>query len=160
MKITDNELLNAIWNRQVSQLPTRVIHRFIGGGIAVCENDADWCMYSSYISRTSRHLLTKKIGSQQLLKRLRDLSGKDLIKLDTNAFWIKNQNAFNAFAFARRWWLERGVPTGCEPYIMPSGRESSRAKTIIMDNWEDVSEELKCELLNRFTYVAEGETRR
>jgi hypothetical protein len=151
MKISDDELLAAIWLRQIRQLSTTVIDRYVGDSINVCSDDEHNFFFSSHQSITSRHLVTDKIGKQQLLKRLRWLRDMEKIKMNrSESFYIDNDDAKAAFHDARQWWLNNGVPTGYSKYTMESGRESTRANTIQVDNWEEVAKECETMLLQKY----------
>ena len=150
-KITDKELLIAIWERQISQLSHRVISNFIGGNIAVCDGDKTYYEFSSHISQTSRHLLTNKIGPKQLLKRIRLLNENGLLKIDRyGAFYIDNSESFEAFKFARNWWCKAGVPTGYSKEKCTDGRYRTTANTVSMPGWKTKALELKEILMQKY----------
>lgn len=121
MKITNQELLKAIWINQLRLLSKSVLQNFIGGSVGVCGDRNEDHKYSSYEHIRSRCRVTNKIGSKQLLKRLRELKSKKLIETylarwkqpeSFLCFMIENNNSREAFKSARKFWLDRGVPTG------------------------------------------------
>jgi hypothetical protein len=116
MKISDKQLLDAVWHNQLSLLSGGVLHRFIGGGNGVCRDDDFW-----FWSASSEHVsfiqnITKSIGRQQLRARIRRLIERGHIysgsRADLCTFMIDDLNARAAFHDARQFWLSQGVPEG------------------------------------------------
>ena len=141
MKITDDELLHAIWLNQLNGLSGSVLYNYIGGGVGLTgEGDTDF-EFASGEHVCSRQHVTTAVGRQQLLKRLRVLVatgrlvspyGKKLL-----TFYIDSPAAREAFKAARLWWREQGVPEGYGKH--PDGR--SYAKTVKLDNLNALKDE-------------------
>lgn len=129
MKITDEQLLDAIWENQLRILPKGVLNNYIGGSVNVCCDERNWHVYSSEEHRMSMERITNKIGRKQLISRIRSLikngslycSMSDYKGLFTT-FMIDNKKALEAFKAARQFWLDKGVPTG---YYKTEGRTGS-----------------------------------
>lgn len=132
MKITDEELLDLIWEAQLRHTAKDVIHHYIGGGIGLCDNNDTWYMHSCDLHISHRGGLTKKIGRKQLLLRIRRLAGKSKIKVlmktrrkgkenDVLTYMIDCKESRAAFEDARRFWSDHGVPSGC--HKLEDGRE-------------------------------------
>ena len=113
MKLTDEQLLAAIWVNQLKKLSKNVTHLYVGGGTGVCDDDEFWYESASSEHRVWREKVTDKIKPPQLLKRLRQLTAAKLIKFrDETIFFIDDDRALKAFKDARQFWLDHGVPTG------------------------------------------------
>ena len=141
MKITDDELLHAIWLNQLSGLSSSVLCNYIGGGVGLDGDDEYDFTHASGEHVCGRQRVTTAVGRQQLLKRLRALVtagklvspyGKQLL-----TFYIDSPAAREAFKAARQWWSEQGVPEGYGKH--PDGR--SYVKTIKLDNLDALKAE-------------------
>lgn len=127
MKITDEELLDAIWQAQLRATAKGVIHYYIGGGIGLCNDNDTWYKHSCDLHVIERSQITKKIGDQQLLKRLRSLVDKGFIlslygkRLLT--FMVDKNSAWLAFKDAREFWLDHGVPEGSNEGVMNTTKD-------------------------------------
>lgn len=118
MKITDKELLDAIWTNQLRLLSKEVLDNYIGGSISVCgESEFDY-IHTSSEHRMRRDNVTKKISFKHLSSRLQKLASNGHISRDTYSdhliltFMIPGEKAREAFKAARQFWLDHGVPTG------------------------------------------------
>lgn len=151
MKITDDELLHAIWLNQLDGLSSSVLCNYIGGGVSLDGADDYDFEHASGEHVCSRQRVTMAIGRQQLLKRLRGLvaSGKLVSPYGKQllTFHIDSPAAREAFAAARQWWRERGVPEGYGKH--PDGR--SYAKTVKLDNLEALKAECAQYLLDNWS---------
>ncbi|MEQ5834193.1 hypothetical protein [Marinobacter sp. NFXS9] len=118
MKISDIELIQAIWKNQIRLLSGSVVMRYVGGMYGVCRNDDFWYVSNSSEHRCSRQNITRVLGEQQLWSRIKrlyqegHLSSKYHGELLT--FFIDGELAREAFSAARNWWLARGIPQGME----------------------------------------------
>jgi len=119
VKITDNELLQAIWENQLRRLSTAVVHRYIGGTFGICMNNQFWYQAASSEHVRSRHRIQTPIGPGQLRTRLRALANARRIATDFHqtygsflTFYIDTLTALQAFNDARQFWLDNGVPEG------------------------------------------------
>lgn len=117
MRISDEELLQAMWENQLRLLSSRVLYTYFGGRYGLVADEEFWFKSVSSEHRISRQNITELIGSQQLMKRIRGLCKQGDVKdshSDSLTFFIDGENAKKAFQEARHWWLEQGVPEGFE----------------------------------------------
>jgi hypothetical protein len=137
MKITDDELLHAIWLNQLKNLSSGVLCNYIGGGVGLWRNFE----FASDQHIRWREEVTDRLSKQQLLKRIRKLAecgkitspyGKRLL-----TFYIESPAAREAYEAANQWWRERGVPEGYGKH--PDGRDY--AKTVKLDNLDALKAE-------------------
>jgi hypothetical protein len=117
MRIQDTELLQAMWDNQLRLLSKSVLHTYFGGKYGLVADDDFWFKSASSEHRCSRRNITDKIGSQQLMKRIKDLEEKGFV-VDTHrdflTFYVDGKNTRKAFEEARNWWKQQGVPEGFE----------------------------------------------
>lgn len=111
MKITDKQLMQAIWHMQLKTLAKRVLHTHPQGEYSVVRGD--WYEISSGIHIMDREEITPLLGRQQLLKRIRSLYKKGLINTRYSdrltTFYIDSDAAKLAFEAARSWWLNHRI---------------------------------------------------
>ena len=74
MKITDKELLDAIWTNQLRLLSKSVLDNYIGGSINVCGKSEFDYIHTSSEHRMRRENVTKKISFKHLSSRLQKLA--------------------------------------------------------------------------------------
>ena len=148
MKISDTELLQAIWLNQLKQLSKGVLGHYVGDSWGVCSDDDFWYEAASGEGRVSRQNVTSEIGSGQLLSRLRALSQAEKIKFKRElTFFIDSPLARKAFQTARVFWLQNGVPTG---------HENGKARTAKVDNIELLKQECESLLIDKFPVIDSG----
>lgn len=127
MKITDTELLDAIWENQLRLVADDVIHNYAGGGKGLCCVSDFWYKSSSSEHIRTRYRITKKIKEPQLLNRLKQLKAKGFIETDYDrdglflTFMIVGNTSREVFEFARQFWLDKGIPEGS--YKLDDGRD-------------------------------------
>ena len=69
MKITDKELLDAIWKNQLRILSKNVLDNYVCGEIGLCgDREVDY-QHSSSEHRITRACVTKKISFKQLKEK-------------------------------------------------------------------------------------------
>lgn len=112
MKIHDDALIQAIWTLQLKCLSRDVLHHYVGGKYGLV--DESWFLIASDIHTCERHLITPKLGKQQIYKRLRKLIEQKYVSWahKPNTFFIDTVQAKEAFTAAREFWLSKGVPEG------------------------------------------------
>ncbi|MCU7962375.1 hypothetical protein L5M28_07260 [Shewanella sp. SW32] len=134
MKITDEELMQCIWQMQLRKVTTGVLTRYVGDEYAVSGEKCDTeFLYASSMKLFNREHLTSVICKSQLLFRLRYLARQKLIKMDSRTFYIDTPEAREAYQLARQWWLDHGVPTGYD-------REHNCMRCIKLPNYNDMVE--------------------
>lgn len=133
-KITDEELLDAIWIQQLKKLARRVINHFIGGSINVCRDEEGRYIQCCDLHVMRREKITDKIGRKQLLHRIRKLvnDGKLRLAYDPSillTFIIDGESTKNAFNDSRKFWIDYGVPYGY--HELKDGRTYANTTKII-----------------------------
>jgi hypothetical protein len=129
MKIKESELLQAVWDLQIKNVSSDVLHKYINGGHSVAVNECFWRSSSTAVHICSRQQITNLIGKQQILKRIRKMIFEGSIewKHQGCTFGIKNDYLNQSlFEDARNFWLELGVPTGFE---------NGKCNTAIVENF-------------------------
>lgn len=137
MKISDEEFMEQLWKLQIKQACEQVLQRYVGGNYSVCKVDDFWQDASLSIHRAYRHKITEKIGKPQIMKRVRDLIGRDFIRWDTRdcTFILTDEKRNNdLFIAARNYWFALGVPTGtvngCSQSIAIEDYEAKLSKAV------------------------------
>ena len=145
MKITDEELMQHIWQMQLRTVTTGVLDCYVGNEYAVsgAKCDSEF-LYASSMKLFNREHLTSVICKSQLLFRLRDLARQKLIKIDRGAFRIDNHEAREAYQLARQWWLDNGVPTGYD-------REHNCMRCVELPSYNDMVEQCLAHLNHHFS---------
>ncbi|MCG7551341.1 hypothetical protein [Pseudoalteromonas sp. Of7M-16] len=112
MKISDDALLQAIWQLQLKMLSKRVVSRSCYVGCSVVQNDEYNYKSQSDMSMHLCHRVSDKIGKQQIRKRIKRLITFGLVDwaYQNLTFHINSPQAKQAFEYARAFWLSHGVP--------------------------------------------------
>lgn len=114
MKITDSELMQAVWENQLKNLSTGVLHRYIDNKHSVRGADDEHWSAHEHISFV-HHIITP-LTRAHLRNRIKRLISQGLIYSGYGekvlTFQIRSQQASSAFIAAREFWLDIGVPTG------------------------------------------------
>lgn len=141
MKITDDELLHALWLNQLKNLSSGVLVNYVGGKSGLVGDN-----HTEFVFANDQHIrwredITDRLSGQQLLKRIRKLAEQEKVKSTGGrrvlTFYIDSPAAREAFKAARLWWSEQGVPEGYGKH--PDGR--SYAKTIKLNNLDALKAE-------------------
>lgn len=151
MKITDDELLHAIWLNQLENLSSGVLVNYVGGKSGLVGDNPTEFIFASGQHTRWREEVTDRLSKQQLLKRIRKLAEQEKVKSTGSArlltFYIDSPAAREAFKAARQWWSEQGVPEGCGEH--PDGR--SYAKIIKLNNLDALKAECAQYLLDNWS---------
>lgn len=145
MKVTDTEILKAVWRAQVKRTARGVIDNYIGGGKGL-KNDTDQDRhYAQYQSMISRGNLGIQLSNGQLARRLKALIDGSTLHWSSvgNSYEFRNEAAMNVFRYARNWWAERGVPSGFDEI-------NKCMRTIRCSDYDSLAVQLELELLERF----------
>jgi len=149
MKVTDEEILQAIWRAQVKKTANGVITNYVGGGKALSGSGSG---SGSQRYAQGLHMISRRAGGvplsyAQLRRRtLALIKGSSIPwRTDFNGsiIWIDDQRAKDVFEFARQWWRDKGVPEGFD-------EQRKRMRTVQVDEFGEKVEELEAELLKRF----------
>ena len=146
MKVTDAEILRAIWLAQVKRTARGVITNYVGGSKGLTGDTDQDRHYSQYQSMISRGGLGIQLSNGQLARRLKVLiDGKNLhwCGRPGNAYEFRTDAAMDVFRFARNWWAERGVPTGFDS-------DKKCMRTARVSDYESLAAQLEQELLEQF----------
>lgn len=114
MKITDDQLIDAIFNFQIRMASTGVLHNF-GGGKSVCPERGFWRWYAPSIPFCELGSVLGGVSAGRMLELVRPHFANGRIKWVFNRvlFSVSDEDAVSSlFADARRFWLDVGVPTG------------------------------------------------
>ncbi|RBL69834.1 hypothetical protein C3E98_019270 [Pseudomonas sp. MWU13-2625] len=145
MKVTDEEILQAIWRAQVKKTANGVITNYVGGGKALSGSDSQ--RYAQGLHMISRRAWGVPLSYAQLRRRTLTLIKARSIPWHTgfngSIIWIDDQRAKAVFEFARQWWRDQGVPEGFD-------EQRKRMRTVQVDEFGEKVEQLEAELLERF----------
>ena len=146
MKVTNAEILQAIWRAQVKRTAKGVIDNYFGGNKGLKGDSDQDRHYSQYLSMVSRGALGIPLSKGHLAYRLKALIGVGALQWfgrPGNAYEFRTDAATDVFHFARKWWEERGVPSGFD-------KQNQRSRTARIDDYENLAAQLERELLERF----------
>ncbi|MGZ4968074.1 MAG: hypothetical protein ACXV8O_01545 [Methylobacter sp.] len=143
MKVTDEELIKAIWILQVKKSARGCIHNYIGDRKGVASESH--LKYSQDIHIMSRHQLGVDLSNGHLRKRLVTLIESGAVQWSTNqcSFWINNEKAKEVFDYACDWWSNQGVPSGYD-----QERKAMRCEKI--EEFDDLATQLEEDLVLMF----------
>ncbi|MGH8421890.1 MAG: hypothetical protein ACRER3_05970 [Pseudomonas fluorescens] len=143
MKVSDAEILKAIWRQQVKITAKGVVCSYASGRKGVEGKSSQHYVQDMHI--VSRERLGIPLSGGHLRKRLIALIGTgDLCwSVHNCTFWRKNAIADEVFDYAVQWWTERGVPTGYDEV-------DKRMRTAHVDGFEGKVAQLEGELLVQF----------
>lgn len=123
MKVTDDELMLAIFERHLERIPYQMLNHFVGGCYGLCDLEIEQygIGHLFYITATEREAINVKLSYSHMLNRIKDLIAKGKLKArftvdgSLNYFFIDSPNMINAIGIAYEFWLNAGVPRGyCE----------------------------------------------
>ena len=146
MKVTDAEILRAIWLSQVKRTAKGVIDNYVGGNKGLKgdrDQDRHFAQYQSMISRGN---LGIPLSNGQLARRLKALIGSHGLKWRDgrqSSYEFMIDTATDVFRFAREWWAARGVPSGFDDV-------AKCMRTARVDDFDGKVAQLESELLERF----------
>ncbi|WP_027858399.1 hypothetical protein [Marinobacterium jannaschii] len=145
MKISDKELLDAVWENQLRLLSRTVLHKYMGGSYGLACGDDFWFYASSSEHIVSRQRVTDLISKKHLRSRIVSLINEGKIHSPNGdrvlGFCIDSDLAREAFSAAREFWLSKGVP---------EGHSEGRANTVRGIDFDAIAAECEGMLLKRF----------
>jgi hypothetical protein len=143
MKVTDAEILQAIWRKQVKTTAKGVIVNYMGGGKGLEGKRSQH--HAQDIHIVSREGLELPLSRGHLRKRLVAIIGTGDLCWSVHGctFWRKNAMADEVFDYAIQWWSERGVPSGYD-------EAGKRMRTARVDDFDVKVAQLETELIERF----------
>lgn len=152
MKVTDDELLLAIFERHLELMPAQIVNHFVGRryGLRDLKIETNGVGSLFYITSTDRCLINVKLSHSHKLSRIKDLVAKGKLKArlladdSLNFFYLDTPAMINAIGAAYEFWLSKGLPTGwCN--------QNQSMRCIPLDNFDALCQEctdsLKAEFL-------------
>lgn len=146
MKVTDAEILQAIWRAQVKKTARGVVDNYIGGTKGLKRDSEQDRHYSQYQCMIGRGNLGIALGKGQLARRLKALIGGENLQWQGSpghVYEFRTEAAMDVFRFARIWWAGHGVPSGWDA-------DNQCMRTMLLDNYDTLAAQLEQELLERY----------
>ncbi|OBY90704.1 hypothetical protein A6723_020975 [Pseudomonas sp. AU11447] len=149
-RVTDEQLLDAVWRRQIEVTARGAITRYIGGLYAISGDS--WRRYGQELHIMDRDKLGISLSWGHIRRRLVRLIEAGRIAWATSqcTFWIDSPRMEEAYQYATAWWTARGVPSGYD-----EKQKCMRTVKIPEPAAEALQNTLSAELLARFG-VREG----
>lgn len=154
MKVTDDALLLAIFERHLERIPAQMINRFVGRqyGLRDLKLEKNGVGDLFYITSAERGQINVKLSHSHKLSRIKDLVAKGKLKArlladdSLNFFYLDTPTMINAIGAAYEFWLSKNVPSGwCN--------DAQAMRCIALDNFDELCQEctdmLKDEFLSR-----------
>jgi hypothetical protein len=142
-KVSDEELLAAIWLLQVRNTARGCISNYVGNRKGITSQSMQ--NYAQDINLMSREKLGVQLSNGHLRKRLIHLIEGGLVQWSVRScsFWINNEKAKEIFDYACEWWANHGVPSGYD-------QERKAMRCEIIEGFDDLAEKLEKDLVERF----------
>ena len=144
MKISDQELINSIFIQILKRLPEAITINYVGNLKGIVPDDQFWKSNSLSLHISGREKITSKISKPHLLNRIKNLLYKDkIIGTDYGGlsypltFTLDDKRLLDAFYFSRNFFIRNGV----------------LERAVKIDNFENLCEELRSLLLEKFAGV-------
>jgi hypothetical protein len=143
MKVTDEQLLDAIWRRMVINTATGAVSTYIGGRYGLAGDSLRHHGQDCHI--TSRAALGLPLSHGHLRKRIIALIGAGRLKWLTHdcTYWIECERSLEVWNRATAWWAGKGVPGGWD-------KENQRMRTTPLNDFRGLADELVRTLLEEF----------
>lgn len=149
MKVTDAEILKAIWREQIKKTAHGVIDNYINGNKSVSYGQFRQG-YAQNLYMIGRQQLDLPLSKGHLSRRLKALiSNGGPLQWDGregNAYHFKGESADTIYAHARDWWADQGVPTGFD-------EENKCTRTAPVADFDGKVALLQQEMLTKFGSV-------
>lgn len=140
-KVSDEELLNAIWLLQVRKTANGCTDNYFGDLKALKSDNHR--RYAQDIHMTmDRHKINVDLSSGYLRRRIIRLINNGFVQWGTYkcTFWIDSEKAKEVFDYAVQWWSSNGVPSGYD-----QDKKAMRCKKI--EGFDELVKELEEELV-------------
>lgn len=114
MKVTDDEILRAVWRGMVKATARGAVCKYVGSRYGL--NSDDFRYHWQDIHILGRDRLGVNLGSGQLRRRIVRLidAGQMRWTIRDCAFWIDCPRAAEVWNRATAWWSAAGIPRGYE----------------------------------------------
>lgn len=142
-KVTDEELLAAVWRKQIEATARGAISKYVGSRFGLAGESLR--RYGQDCHIISRERLGIPLSAGHLRKRIVRLIDQGRMAWVTHdcTFWIDCPHLQAAYQHATRWWEAKGVPGGFD-------EERKAMRCVPLDNFESLVTQLKSELLSIF----------
>ena len=112
MKLTDDQLMKAIWLYQLKRMAKGVVHHYVGQRYATSDSSDGSFYHSSYMWAGESALITTELAASQRRVRIKKLIKQGRLHQQHNdrTFFINSVAAREAFEAARQFWINAGIP--------------------------------------------------
>lgn len=121
MKITDDQLMKAIWLYQLKRMAKGVVDHYVGQSFATRESSDSNFYYSSYMYFGETKNIHTELATSQRRVRVKRLIQQGRLHQQGNdsCFYFNNQAGREAFEAARQFWINSGVPVRVYQKVAP-----------------------------------------
>ena len=136
-KLSEDSLMWAIWQQQIKNTAKGVLSNFVGNQVALRRSTQDWHLAASIHMVAERHLITDKIGKQQLRKRLVDLIERGVLRDAVSpycVFFLDTFQALYVYQLAIAWWTKRGLSETPQPKPETLDEMIEECQQYLLDN--------------------------
>lgn len=143
MKVSDDELMSAVWRQMVRATARGSIDHYVGNRKGI--RDESMRCYAQDIHIVSRHVLAVTLSLGHLRKRLVRLieSGRCKWVVHGCTFWIDDARAKEVFEYSSDWWAKAGVPEGFD-------QERKACRCRVVEGYDYLADQLESELMDIF----------
>lgn len=142
MKVSNQEIINAVWNKQLHSMCSSFVTRYCGGSYGL--SPMETCeRFDIEIGSTQRSALNVNLSNGQLLHRIRALiKGNKLHSGYRNLsgsfyYGVIRNDEFNwAILDIRRYWSSLGL--------------GNRHETVALDNFDELLSKLRVDILMKY----------
>lgn len=120
IKVTDEQILRAIWHFTLNHLPQKVTMHYIGGGLGLCSSNSFNMEYAVHICTIQRNcFLAPLLGSSQSMARIKKLVADGHLKSDRRCsggsfyFWFPEAISRPAFERCLQLMRDAGMSEEC-----------------------------------------------
>lgn len=144
MKVSDADILKAIWREQVKRTARGVIENYVGERKGLRSESSK--RYSQALYMIGRAGLNVPLSKGHLGKRLKQLigtvEGLEWFGRPGNSYQFVGERPDEVFTYAWHWWSARGVPDGYEP--------GKGCRCVKVENFDQLAADLELELVGKF----------
>lgn len=143
MKVTDKQILDAIWRRMIINTARGAVSRYVGGFYGLAGDRMR--RYGQDLHIISRAALGVPLSHGHLRKRIIALINAGELQWLTHdcTYWINCERSLEVWNRATDWWASRGVPGGYD-------NDKGGMRTAPLENFAELADQLERELLFEF----------